>query len=689
MSSNTAQWAALPNLSSLAPTAVTDALSSISGVLDKANDVLNFIENLLGVVEKLLVSPGDILSTFLDSYLKAIIQVIQDSLSLGGGLICIHPFNRMNRRYTANLFPDPWKILVPVMTPQEAFNELYASFNNTADPYRPQWTNDTIVTGLGFLITAPDPTGFLNVISALGQLIDIKEFNDVITHYKKSVTQWAQDTEKQTGKSLALAPFDITGITDLKYKETTTTTPGGKVTTKTVLVGNNPLPRLHWWGLSISNFTILRQITSTFEYAITALSNLIKTNDKAIAEIITALLNKVKALQNLVQVVFNAIETLLISLNSTGLYYFEIPQGAGGVSYIKTAIQQSLSAPSSTGAKEVKNLLNTSNFSMLFFMGASTGVNLDAWDKLFKNAFNSVSAEITSIENSFANISYAVLPEFKGAVFNFGETITLRVSSAESTAQHPLYYTYSMSDNKGNVVSSFTNTNILSNAARVNSSAFNVTFIKPTTVQDSNAVGIIPYSVTINIFDGLTINQTYTASFSVTDTVTKLNTSIRSGAPLTLTSATSATAAIVNTTTPSGGYPLEKVYISPGSTVSLGTSISSFATNLALQYNDGVSTLIIPIQNNLGYNIVDISAPPIPGSFRFLTFPAKICFNFPGIIKYAVAGSSNFIYVTLPACIVVQNNTTYDYYLYTAATGWSGLLSFSVITQANEGAQVC
>ena len=472
--------------------------------------------------------------------------------------------------------------------------------------------------------------------------------------------------------------FDISGFHQESY---TINYPDGTSATFAFETFDNPVPGLHWYGLSLENFTFLKNLEKLAKDLVKALIEAIKTANNIVKEVADALIRKLDIILQTVQNVVAIVEGFLVALESTGVYYFDIPTNSGGVDYVIQSIQNSLATPTGD-AQTVASILDTMPFSALFFAGAGYGVDLKAWEALFKNAFD----ETNFAFNQEFGAQFSVIPSFDGAVFTYGTPVNLQVVSQESTEQNQLYYTYTITDRTGAVVSSQTNY-LTANDARVNKDTSIITFTPP-----GNKVGTLKYHISIKVFNLGAKSATYDKDFYVTDSISNVTTGIDSDGklPTVTTGECGGTLTLVNASIPNGS-PVEEIVVAPNKTATVGTTVSPSSTNLQLQYVsacDDATTFTVPVENNKKYRIGNVNAPPIPASFRFLSFPAKVCFNFAGSLKYRLKGASTWTVITLPACIKVDNNASYEYFLFTDGT-WQGPLTFGIVTQDTEGTQVC
>jgi hypothetical protein len=696
--SNNVTWIKTPSLVQVAPKEVTDVLTTIEGVTKVINDALNIVIGILEFIKAFFSGGADFIIDLLKSFMTPFITMLQDILGLGGGLIFIHPFNRMNKR-TVNASKTPGLLMnIPAMNAQEALNEFYASFSNQNDPFRPQWSANSYAAGIGFLLVCPEPKGLLDIVNAFLQIIDIKEFQGVVSSYTKNLTAWAKDTEVQFGPiAKNFTKFDITGLHE---KNITTMSAAGNnpvPITKTKLVFDESLPSLHWYGLSLSNFMTLSSIQDGIELLIEKLLSFLQTTDNAIVAFIDILIKKIKAIQEIVQIVSDMVSGFIVSLSTSGLYTFIIPQGLGGTDYIINQLKDSIAHPQGGDASTLKNQLTTHDFCALFFMGASVGVNLSAWESMIAGAFDTTSEAAVALSNLlFSKVNYTVIPDFKNKVFNFNTPITLQVVSQDSTPNTQLYYTYSITGD-GTLIAANT-LKLVGESLKVNIDSVPLYFplpsidapITPANITSVSNVLSSTYTITIEIFDFLTVNEIYTTSFNVIDSASDIKTRVDNNHVISLTSKSGGNVSIVNSNHPSGGYALEKSYVSPGNTIELGSLTPPFNDGLLLSYSgsDG-SSFTTPIQNNVGYRVADLDSLPIPNSFRFLTLPGKICFNFEGALKIKGPTDSDYTYITLPACITISILGNFTYYLFTTETGWQGPFTFGVVEQVIEGTQIC
>lgn len=716
MSSNTTvQWNSQLSLGNAAPDGweLEDFTKNMDDVLTNANKVIDVIEGLVNLASPFITGPTDIVASIIKEFSKPVLTVLRDSLSIGGSFIVIHPFNRMKRRM-ANILTDEVPFYLPAMTPREAFAELYASFSNTKDPYRPQWTSNINTAGVGVLITLPDVKGFVSLMQSFGKLIDMKDFTDALDTYENSMYEaYASATKAGLMDSSETVPSFLSSEhqeslreVQSKFRETNTKSVLEELGSQTKtdmtnlweswkpskisydfgssgygnypdLVSDKPLPRLHWRGLNISNFTILKQMVDRIEEVIKTLLGFIEVNDKLIDSIMETLLKKVKALRGLVKTAYDLMEGIAISIYSSGIYAFVIPQTpegeTGGVNYIINSLKASLSNPPDSAAKTVSSLLDDSDNTVLFFAGAGVVPNLDAWVKLFGDAFMNVGKTVLTFAQR-NELSFSVLPDLDGTTIPFNEGFTLKVLSASSTNDNQLYYTYEIKSKKGTVHSSATSINIFGDAAKVNSSTFKIRFLNPTNVASTE-----DYSIKITVFNAKLEQTSVTYDFSVSNVATLSSDTVNSeggAARGTITSGNPQARGL------SGGAevglgvdggviqlidprsPTGTEIIQESSFTGIEFAISSlppFDDPLILKVitNDG-DEVSFPINNDTGYSVLPVTIP-IKSKYSFDTYPAKLYFDFEGTIAYRLVGSVEWVYITLPGSIPFEGNGTIEY----------------------------
>lgn len=710
-SSTTVQWNSQLSLGNVAPEewGLEEFVASSSDIAKQINSVLDIIQNLIETLSPFIVAPSDIIATLLREFSKPFLTMFQDALSFGGGFIVIHPYNRINKRYI-NVFSEKIPFYLPSMTPREAFSELYASFENKADPFRPHWGDNIKVAGAGVLITLPSVKGFVKLIKSFNKLINIKEFNDVLQKYQEDMgniyteatvaglrsdnnppeylsedqkIEWLQNKETrrklQTEASLNLGDSINSDLTSLftEWRESNISfnfgSRGGTGSYPT-LTNSDTLPSLHWWSLSLNNFTFLKAMVDRLDKSIKTILNISEANNKLIDNVVKALLKKIKALREIIQEVNSLIEGFAISVASSGIYAFVLPptpEGeTGGVNYIIDSLKQSLSDPSGEDARKVATILDSSENTLLFFSAASTGINLTAWSQLFTNAFLNISQ--TSLPFiQLQQLQFTILPNLNNTVLPFNQSFVLRVVSSSSTNTNQLYYTYKIISSSGVEHSSYLSRNILSDAAKVNSTTFAINFPNPLNVPSTEY-----YTIEISVFDVLLNTSSITYNFQISNiaTLSRVTVNEEESSLLTINKFTKDSALgktsdglsggfveIIDTSS-SGKNVIRKDYF--GSDTYLIGSLPPFVDpiNIEVSTNSG-NSVSFQVVNDTGYEVLSTSFP-IKSKYSFASYPGKLYIDEPGALAYRVKGSEAWNYLSLPSSILFSEDIEIEYMIY-------------------------
>lgn len=680
--SSSITWKVKSNLGQSLDPGIVSAIKVMKTVIDGADSIIKVVEQLIQLASLIVSNPFDIIATFLKEGSNAVIKIILDSMTTGGGVIVITPFNRVNQRLL-NLNPTDKKfpIAFPAMSIREGLAEFTASFKNKKDPFRPLWNENTTVVGFGIILSTPDPSGLAAALRSLQLLFNFKEFNDATDKYIKNMkniladkkiqnnpNDWSLlDTDAILAEAYEVFPYTIQGEGSLAD--------GTAQLIKTPKPTTRVLPSLHWYGLSIANIPFLNKLLQTIEEITSTLFNITQTTSAALVELAKALIRKIEAIKNVIHAVFNLIQSILVSFANTGLYVFRV-DSTTGVSGVISAINAGINTNDPSLAPLVAAL--DYPFSALAFVGVGNGFNIDAWKKLFANMFGMLESQedifaqqvAQSALNQLYIKDFSIIPNFKsGKIYNFGSSFSVSIASTKvNESNFPYYFTYSIKDEKGNIISSFNQRDGVPNSqlAMINQSVF------PVTLDTRNSkTGTVSYQFDITIFDKTIIHQDITASYSfkVTDTAT---------IPKGVLSTTGTTIGL-----PTGGKlttNAETTSVAPttGGNVTVGGEYTN-QNNPTVTVTNGNDSLDISLINNNGQTIIEYShppVPPIPSPINVENLPVTLCFDFDGVISYKLRIDTDYIQVTLPGCITLTQAGTYDYTFFLPDTGWTLLDSF-------------
>ena len=692
MSSNTTvAWQSQNNLVQIPSSTATEVINDIKTWVGYADAIIEYIVNILNIASELITSPSNLILDIIANYGKASIQVLKDILSFGGAFIVITPFNVSNPwNYEIGL--SPYSLKLPSLTPQQALQEFYNSFNNTKDLTRPQWTNDVKVAGFGFMITAPDPGTLTQLISSLKLLFNFDEFDTIGKTYQTQISNYSQALNKE-GKAYSslftnsegTLSFDLSKFTDLSnlYSNTQTAIANGENIVQALLVSDSTTAgKLHWYGLSLENFTYLKQSVDMFDSIIKVLTESISATENIFVQMGQALISKIRGIKTIIDEVAKFITGVIVSLESEGIYYFELPPNAGGVEYVKNSIKYD-------------SILGQSNFSAFFFAGISVGADTNAWSALFSGAFNSALADTKSVLNNYSQDliglvypSFSVVPDLTSKITPFGTTLGISITSANSTQDNPLYWNVSVLDFNNNVIASYSNPGSNEHWLAVNKSSFPVSFYYPKGYDNTTPI-TKQYTLNINVTNSLgVVLSTYSKKFTVSNSLSLASSFIDStSGTVTVTNKSSTTTTYV--VKDSSGRAISTGYVPVGGTVHTGASSASGDT-LSLELTGADGTNAVSLTNLTGKTIANINSFPLPSSIKFQSYPAMLCFDIPGVtaMKWRLSTETLYHYVTLPACFSVVAGKTYIFYFCKDGV-WIGPYTLTIVTSAITGTLIC
>jgi hypothetical protein len=709
MAVSPATWTSLSYFSNGIPESVTDGLKSLSDSLVYIDTVAAGILGILDTAEKylagLFTNPINLITGLIAGFLQNGITMLTDTMSLGGGLIVIFPYNVVKNdgtpKYIVNLLeplnialdsasattqvfkpistrglpkPGSNKVLsgkeknlgnknkynapLATLTPRQAFNEFYLSFDNTKDTHRPRWTENDVVVGFGIVITSPNISSFLNLAATMAQFLDfsglLESVNTVFKDVQSAISNaQSQDNDIRSDSVVDFSRFkaDMSAIIDTNA----TLQSGDKskaLKTLRSLVESEDIAGYHWIGLSLRNFPFLQTMVLIIEDLLKKLNAVTTTPTiNPLTSIIQAVKKKIIAIRQIVTLANLAVETIVTSLGNTGIYSFTIPEGSGSNRYVQESLALSLQDPNNP----LKGVMDTSQFTILAFAGASVGVNTKAWSDMLKNTFDASMDKLKSnYDDLFTPFNYNVRPDFKTKTFRFGEKLTLFILSSQSTSDYKYYYTFAIRDNENSIIAQHNQTDpFADDVAIVNTSRFNIQL--PTPNFESGVAVKFDYTIDITLFDILTKKYYYHASFPVTNSSLTLPFNVKDGEQ-SIPSTADANTKIKIT---SGSRVIEEINIPEGGDIVFGSNITGDMSDL----NININGIIRPIDNFKGYPTFDVASIQDFITNRFLRLtelPTMLCFNFVGVLSYGLAGGT-MTSVNLPACILISTEDIYEF----------------------------
>ena len=720
ISNNKASWTHKNIYDQSPPKWISDTLTNFKNTLDTIRGIINGIVSVLDVLRLLWKGLDDILVTFLMGIVNDIITVLTDSLTAGGSYIIIHPWNsklsstinilekNSNGTYkqiSTLVVPIPVigskstaiseiktienkaisgnknKVIIPLrsLTPQQAFNDFYNSFTDLSDRNRPQWSSNDYATGFGIVITTPDINGFISLINTLQEFFSFPELNELthkfLTEVRTGIQNAGTDIQEigtELGENWGKFTSDLSKIgTDVNIifsKNPNTATQRTQLVTN--LITSPFTGTRHWNTLSLQNIPLLDDLSSEIKKLIQILTGAIQGSGNIIDELSSALLKKLNALLSIIDSVDSLVSTLVTSLGTTGLYTFSVPSGLGGVEYVKQAIQSSLStSPLADG-------LNSSTWTFLFFagVGGPTMDTLQTWLNMFSSTlstavdsgFDSSITNLQTVLSSSYNFNYNIEPNFKTKIFHFNDVIKLRVSSIQSTATNQYYYTYTMRDSNGTIISKQSQTNISApDIAKVNITSFDI-ILKIPEHANKRPIGSKKYSIEVRMFNAVGKVSSYNSNFIVTDTISvpPATTPNSKYAGYQICTILGCTVKLYD-----GSLLVYEQYIGPNSCAIIGAGLPYGDYTIQIDEVTGTQSdwSINNINGYYDYLFTSVSILINTPFIRVNSLPVILCFSFSGILEltYPDGTTKN---INLPSCIEIDQAGCYSYSIFDGTT---------------------
>ena len=323
---------------------VSDARDSLKNVTVFAEEIISLLRRAQEYLKIIIAKPPSdmIIEAIFDAIQYIVTSVLNDILGLGGGLIVIHPYNVLDSngrpKYQIDLFEPinvgiagvtstvaaykqvskkalptpgtggtgkntkiakekPFSAPLATLTPHQAFTEFYKSFDNKLDEHRLQFTQDDYVTGVGLLITTPDITAFINLMTTVATFMNFSELSKGISKLVTEVQTIQDNAKAQKSSTQENSDIDFSFFnSDLKNMTTAPIFSSSSVPdffSKADALFENNLPGYHWFGLTLRNFPLLEDIAKTIENMIASLKPTTKKTDlTAVDDITNAIIKK-------------------------------------------------------------------------------------------------------------------------------------------------------------------------------------------------------------------------------------------------------------------------------------------------------------------------------------------------------------------------------------------------------------
>ena len=701
-----AQWKRLLEFGSSPPFAkeLEKGLRSLQSGYESVKKVTSLAQKILSISSKFITGSIDLTSNAIRQYAVLFKSILSNISSLGGQFIVIHPWNRFHKK-VITLNSDPiYSIRFPGLTPSEAFGELYQSFSNTNDKMRPRYGSYTQVAGFGFLIACQTPHDLAKTINAIRYFINAGELEEIVEKYRDQLTKQVNDLIAQNkiteANKLALESENLFKIVKMEQSIIGYNENGEEVEfTHKFIPKDHVLPEWweyiknkepRWFGFSIINLPFVAEALYRLHKIIDDLTRISETSSDMIKKLVESILKKANHLISIIDEFYSFLVSVAQSLQLTNLYFFKIPPGTGGISYLTSSIQSSISSPSGDGVY-VSQIWNTAQFSALIFFSSGYGVDTEKWynsvtsvwetfiEKIKNLSIETVKNywELTPYENSFFTYEkeYSIFPSIlrEGSVLKLNSSINFSIISTNES----LYYSYILYLDDG-IVSQFTSTD--SQKAMVNKKGFNFYFDKEghyrlhiivKSIEDPKYISsrIIRFSVKSSIAREILMIPSPTVSIPLKDNQIG-----------------------VASITDSDTGMTEQLYVyKPSDPLEIGNSFPPKESKVKVLFKNSNGENVLDFSFLLKKDTSFIYLKQIPSLIYVESYPASIYFDFEAsLFLYDVSlGEESSVYVQLPNVLIVYKDSSYKYKYHVQEQIFSNWLEFGVQKKEKGFKDIC
>jgi hypothetical protein len=277
--------------------AIIDVADGVDTVLSILDPILTIAETALEVAKVFVKTTTDPAATLFDAVIAELENLINDLFATGVYCLEVNPFNiQASSVIVPGAVGGPSPIIgrwddfgIPLMTPNECIIHMINSFDDLGDAERPQFSNEASTVAFGFLITAPDISGFLALIDAF------------------------------------MAVFEWPGF-DLMRKRMT------KQITEVV-----PSVYPDWISLRLNSIKQLKDVQDSLLELINTLKGYRNVLNN-IFDLIDMIETKIKTLEDIVKKFRDRLQTLKNAAKASGIYVFNYPLQTGGNKAVQAAL---------------------------------------------------------------------------------------------------------------------------------------------------------------------------------------------------------------------------------------------------------------------------------------------------------------------------------------------------------------
>jgi len=300
------------------PKEVTSIVDTVGIIPTTLSPILSVVSSLLTVAKFIYGGSFDLFKKLVGGLIGELEDLINDLFGTGMFMLVVQPFDAEGK-----LTYDSEGI--PIITPAQAIKTAQDSFDDLGDENRPIFSDDAVVVGFGFLITAPDLPTFKYTLDSVLNIFDIPQLR----------------------------------FTLKKFEETEPTP-------------KPPSVKPDWDGLKFNSIDGLKEVQEKLLGVVGLLNGMMVTPDDNVNDLIDSIGEKVTNLQNTVDEFQALLDQLKGSINIDGLYMWSADKLSGGTNYLKEQL-------SSSKMNEIKD---TYSAMVLFVGGGPSLIPVNAMKEL-------------------------------------------------------------------------------------------------------------------------------------------------------------------------------------------------------------------------------------------------------------------------------------------------------------------
>jgi len=271
------------------PPEVQDVADGLSTVIGGISPLLNTTASLLDAASAFFVSSVDPYKSLMSALLVALENLVNDYFGSGAHELVVDPFGIVGpaKRLGVTSTRKIDKYGIPYLTPAMAINYAIQSLDDTGDEKRPQYSSSAQISAFGFMLTAVDAGGLIDLIKALLSVWSIDDMSVTLRKYERLVDGIEQST-----------PPD-------------------------------------WNSLQFNQIEQIGQLQKEIVKIIQQAQGYLVTADEVLRELIAMLQRKVEQLQASLEGLQSVLEALSAIADMNDVWAFDLPLTTGGTEKLK------------------------------------------------------------------------------------------------------------------------------------------------------------------------------------------------------------------------------------------------------------------------------------------------------------------------------------------------------------------